>query len=228
MKPIHIVQNWAAESAGTIADYLDENDFGYKVIQAYRNEPLPDLSSAEALIVLGSPYSISDYQKYDYLKNLYAFVAGAVRRDLPLLAICFGGQMLAMTLGAEVTRNKVKEIGHYSCRLTDDGSSDRLFAGFDREFTVFHWHVDTFKIPHGATLLAEGDECRNQAFRKNNAVAVQFHLEPRPDEIPRWCDEYQDELAEEKMTKAGVVTEFNRRADEIRRLNYLLIGNFLR
>jgi GMP synthase-like glutamine amidotransferase len=223
-----MVQNWAAESAGTIAECLDERDLAYKVVRTYKNEPLPDSRDVDKVIILGCPISIRDYQNHDYLKRLYAFAAEIVRRDRPLLGICYSGQMLARILGAEVTRNPVREIGMYTCRLTDEGASDGLFAGFEREFPVFHWHADTFQVPHGATLLAEGEDCRNQAFRKNNAVAIQFHPEPRPDEVPLWCDEFQDELAEEDKTKAEIVADFNRQAGEIRRLTCLLVENFLR
>lgn len=227
MKPILIVQNWAEESAGTIAEYLDENKLAYRVIANHDKEPLPDSSDVETVIILGCPYSLSTYRQHNFLKRLYSFTAEVVRRDIPLMGICFGGQMLAQILGAEVKRNETKEIGIYPCRLTDEGATDRLFAGFQKEFDVFHWHADTFAIPHGASHLAEGDECRNQAFRKNNAVAVQFHLEPRADEIPQWCDEYADELTEEGKTKADITEAFNRNADEIRRLNHRLIRNFL-
>ena len=44
-------------------------------------------------------------------------------------------------------------------------------------FPVFHWHEETFDLPAGATLIAEGDAVKNQAFRIGSAVGVQFHPE---------------------------------------------------
>jgi GMP synthase (glutamine-hydrolysing) len=76
-----------------------------------------------------------------------------------------------------VEANKVKEIGAMPVTLTEDGAADPLFGGFDREFPVFQWHGDTFRIPFGATWLAQSSDCKNQAFRKGNLVGVQFHLE---------------------------------------------------
>jgi GMP synthase-like glutamine amidotransferase len=227
MKPICIVQNWSAESAGYLAEYLEENRIPYDVVRAYAGEALPSTDSIEAAVVLGTPISVNDYRQYDYLKRLFGFMADAVRTDLPLFGICFGGQMLARVLGADVIRSDVREIGIYKATLTDDGLDDRLFAGFDRDLEVFHWHADTFKIPYGAVLLATGESCRNQAFRKNNAVAIQFHIEPRIDEIPLWCDEYEEELAEEGLTRDGIVAEYNDRAEQMKQLSYRLMANFL-
>ena len=227
MRTVGIIQNWAAESAGTIVSYLEENDFPCKVVRTYNEEPLPETGEFGAVIVLGYPHSINDNSHRDFHTRLFGYIAGLVRSDVPLLGICYGAQMLAKVLGARVTQNKVREIGHYTVRLTEAGQTDRLFAGFDKEFEVSHWHNDTFEIPWGAAHLAAGEECRNQAFRKNNAAGVQFHLEPRPDEIPLWCDEYQPELAAENKTKDEVVAAFNRRAEDIKRFNYRLIENFL-
>jgi GMP synthase-like glutamine amidotransferase len=43
---------------------------------------------------------------------------------------------------------------------------------------VFHWHGDTFDIPHGALHIASSEAFPNQAFLINNRVlGLQFHLE---------------------------------------------------
>ena len=42
MKPICIVQNWAPESAGNLADYLKDNSIPYDVVRSYEGEALPE------------------------------------------------------------------------------------------------------------------------------------------------------------------------------------------
>jgi GMP synthase (glutamine-hydrolysing) len=227
MKPVCIVQNWVAESAGNLAEYLIEQKITYNVVRAYAGEALPDVTSIEAAIVLGTPTSVRDYLKHEYLKKVFAFTAAAVKHDLPFLGVCFGGQFLARVLGADVRRNEVREIGIYQAMLTEEGHRDKLFAGFEPQFNVFHWHGDTFNIPFGATLLATGETCRNQAFRKKNAVGIQFHIEPRIDEIPIWCDEYLTELAEEGKTKEAIVADYNAHANQMRALSFRIMKNFL-
>lgn len=227
MKPVCIIQNWAPESPGNLADYLKDNGLSYNIVRSYEGEALPEVGSLEAAIVLGSPTSVREYQKHEHLKQLFVFVADAVRADLPMLCICFGSQLLAKVLGADVVRNDVREISFYKTTLTEEGQKDRLFEHVEPEFEVFHWHSDTFKIPFGATLLATGDTCTNQAFRKNNAVGIQFHPEPRADEIPLWCDAYSEELAEEGLTKSEIVTAYNEKAEQMKKLSYRLMQNFL-
>jgi len=220
MKPVLIVQNWEAESAGHLADYLDDNNVRYNVVRTFDGEALPKVGDIKAAVILGNPISVRDYQKHDYLKRLFAFLADSVRTDIPLLGICFGGQLLAKVLGADVVRNEVREIGLYRATLTNEGRQDKLFAGVGPELEVFHWHADTFMIPHGATLLATGKTCRNQAFRKGNP-------EPRADEIPTWCDVYAEELAEEGLTKNRLVSDYAAGADRMKQLSYRLMQNFL-
>ncbi len=52
---------------------------------------------------------------------------------------------------------------------------------------VFHWHEDTFELPHGAALLARGDDVPMQSFRMGErAWGVQFHLEIDRPELELW------------------------------------------
>jgi len=227
MKPVCIIQNCTLESAGHLADYLNDKSIPYNVVRNHDGEALPDVADLEAAVVLGTPISVLGYQQYDYLKRLFAFMAAAARRDLPLLSICGGGQLLARVLGADVIKSPVREIGVYTVTLTDEGVKDRLFSGLPREIEVFHWHADAFQIPFGATLLATGENCRNQAFRKGNLVAILFHIEPRADDIPLWCDEYVAELEEEGLTKEAIVTACHARANQMKQLSFALTNNLL-
>ena len=227
MKPVLIVQNWAAESPGTISEYLEEKGIPYQVCPLYENAPLPEPESSDRLIVLGCPYSMRDYREHEWLTRLFAHMAAAVRQDQPILGICFGAQMLAAILGAKVERNQRREIGIYDVALTEAGRSDPVFSGFPDRFPVFHWHGDTFRIPFGATHLATGADCPNQAFRKGRAVGVQFHLEPTAEEVPRWCDEYRQELSEEHKSPEEILAAFTQQAARLRELNFLLLDNFM-
>ena len=227
MKPIYIVQNWPTEAPGMIEDYVQERGLEYHILKNFDHEPFPSVETPEAVIVLGFPYTVNDYLKYDQMKSLWAFMAAVMRRGTHLMGMCFGGQMLAKILGAEVSRNPVKEIGCYRVSLTETGRKDSLFKGFDSEFDVFQWHADTFKIPRGSDHLAQSELCPNQAFRKGRSVGIQFHLDPRPEDVPNWCDEYAEELAEEGKSKDQVVAEYEERAAGLRTLCYRLHDNFL-
>jgi GMP synthase (glutamine-hydrolysing) len=228
MKPVLVIQNCAAESAGTIVDYLSSRTMPFSLVRSYEGVPLPATDEISAVINLGCPYSVTTYQNHQFLKDLFNFVSTTVRTDTPYLGICFGGQMLARVLGAEVRPNKVKEIGTSTVRLTDGGKSDPLFDSFDSSFPVFQWHSDTFKIPFGAAQLAEGDLCANQAFRTGRQVALQFHLETRPADVALWCDQYANELAEVNVKKSDLLADYDRYASQITNLSFKFLDNFFR
>lgn len=226
MKPVLIIQNHEIENAGTIIDYLSERQMLFEIAHTWRGDPMPDGRDHLASIVMGCPTSVNEIPNHEFLKHLYAFVSRAVRNSHPYLGICFGGQILARVMGAKVERNPHKEIGTFPHRLTPEGRSDPLFRGFPSEFMAFHWHSDTFRIPFGATNLVESDKCKNQAFRVGKAVGLQFHFEADLNKLPVWCEVYGSELTELGLAATAISSEFKTHADEIRRLNYLLLDNF--
>ncbi len=225
MKPVFVIQNCKIESPGTIGLYLQDRRIPFSVVRSFADDRLPSPEDFSVLIVLGTPKSVTEYRQYPYLVELFTLMTRTIRRGQPILGICFGAQLLAHTLGARVEPNKVKEIGAMTVTLTDEGASDPLFAGFDRDVPVFQWHGDTFRIPFGATHLAKSDDCKNQAFRKDNMVGLQFHLEADPDEVPLWCDAYAGELTEVGKTKDEIVDGY-RAADHTRTLGFRLLDNY--
>lgn len=227
MKPIAVIQNWEIETPGLLAELFDQQQVDYRLYHNYANDTLPEPSELEAAILLGCPISVNSYREHQFLTDLYSFTASAIRKELPLLGICYGGQLIADVLGAKVEPNRVKEIGLYTVSLTESGQQDSLFDGFEQTFEVFHWHGDTFKIPRGSELLVEGVDCKNQSFRKGNAVAVQFHLEVTEHDLAKWCDEYATELTELDKAKEQILTEFNEKKEKLATTNAKFVGNWL-
>ena len=107
MKPICIIQNCEAETAGTIIDYLDARGRPSLIVPSYKTQIYPSVDTIEAVINLGCPISMTNYREHEFLKEVYAFVAQVVRDGKRYLGICFGAQMLAHVLGAKVAPNNV-------------------------------------------------------------------------------------------------------------------------
>ncbi|MGH8015718.1 MAG: type 1 glutamine amidotransferase, partial [Candidatus Zixiibacteriota bacterium] len=209
MKPVAIIQNCEVESAGNIKEYFSTRSIRYTETLSYKNQKFPDLSKVGAIINLGCPLSVTQCKNHKFLSSLFEFTKEVINQDKPHLGVCFGGQMLALALGAKVSANRKKEIGTSPIRLTNSGKKDPLFKGFKPEFPVFQWHGDTFGIPPGAANLAESDDCINQAFRKGRLAGVQFHLEADDEQVPLWCDTYIEELAGEGKDKHEIIASYN-------------------
>jgi GMP synthase-like glutamine amidotransferase len=178
------------EDLGHIATVLEQRGIGCDYADLYRDgAAVPDISCYAGLIFMGGPMSVND--PLPYLERERALIAEAAERGQPLLGICLGSQLIARSLGAEVRRNRQKEIGWFDIDFTDAAADDPLFAGIRGPETVFHWHGETWDLPAGAERLAWSQACENQAFRAGNVYGLQFHVEVTPAMIADW--QTQDE-----------------------------------
>ncbi|MGB9803864.1 MAG: type 1 glutamine amidotransferase [Desulfofundulus sp.] len=194
-----VIQNVEIEGPGLLQPAMEKE--GWQLDIRVMDRPgvyLPDsLEGYKALIILGGPMNVYEEEAYPYLKQVDRLIKEAIEKDIPLLGICLGGQLIAKALGAPVVRNPVPEIGWYKLRLTPAGLKSPLFAGLPEEFFVFQWHGDTFVLPPGATHLAACKDCVNQAFSVGGRTfALQFHLEVNPEIIKTWAEAYAGELEE--------------------------------
>ncbi|MFQ5795760.1 MAG: type 1 glutamine amidotransferase [Candidatus Bipolaricaulia bacterium] len=221
-----IIQNCATERVGLYEQYLIDHHIDYEVFHAYHGERFPQMRRYDAFIVGGTPISAYEVHRHPFLRREWRYLKNVVRADAPYFGICFGGQLLARLLGAQVRRNPRMEIGVYEVHLTSWGEKDPLLNGFPNKFPVFHWHGDAFDIPAGTRRLVKGEDCPNQLFRYKHAVAVQFHLEVTAQDAANWADQYDDESQRVHKTKAMVVAECKTHEPQMKALAYRLLGNF--
>lgn len=166
-----------------------------------------DVREPDLLIMMGGPMSVYEHERYPWIACQKRRLMQRLELDRPTLGVCFGAQLLAAALGAEVFRGPHKEIGFgpIAIRDTEDPTPLRHLEGRQ----VLHWHGDTFTLPEGTELLASSDRYENQAFRRGrNILALQFHaemgLDPRFD---AWTQQWPDDVA------AGGTTAEQLRAD---------------
>jgi GMP synthase-like glutamine amidotransferase len=188
MSDVLLVQNTRIESAGYLGELLTNDGFRINLVNA-KHEALPE-KNYSLVVILGAPESAND--NLPYLEAEQNLIKRSVDRNIPVLGICLGSQLIAKTFGAKVYRGPLKEIGFYH-DLTIDGNS-KLFSGFDNPFTVFHWHGDTFDLPQGAIRLVHSEHYPNQAFQINSAIGLQFHLEVNEEMVNLWLDKTQEKL----------------------------------
>jgi GMP synthase (glutamine-hydrolysing) len=222
-----VIQNCEAETVGLYEAHLRDRGIPYRVHHAYRGGDFPSVGDFDAFIMGGTPLSANSVDEHAFLGREWRFIKELVRADAPYLGICFGAQLLARALGAEVRRCPAMEIGGYEVELTEDGRASPLLKGFPDRFPVFHWHGDAFDVPQAARLLATGEGCPNQAFSRGRALGVQFHLEVTAAEAARWADAYAPELATVGRTRERVVDECRERESAMAALAGALLDNLL-
>jgi len=197
-----ILKNITTEGPGTIEDFLEKEDISFSIVELGSGEIPPSLEHFNTLVVMGGPMGVYELERYPHLVMESRIIREAINRDMKVLGICLGSQIIAHCLGAEVYPGSKKEIGWYHVELTGDGLRDpimRMLAthpqvgDFWRSFKVFHWHGDTFDLPLGAVLLASSELYKNQAFRYgDNVYGFQFHLEVTKDMLTVWFEGMPD------------------------------------
>jgi GMP synthase (glutamine-hydrolysing) len=159
----------------------------------------PSLDGYQGIVVLGGPMNMDETDGHPHLSTEVELVREAIDRDMPVLGICLGAQIIATALGAGVGRGNEKELGWYSVSPTEEGATDPLVGCFVDTEQIFQWHGDTFEIAEGAVRLASSPGCPNQAFRFGDRVyGLQFHLEVDEPMIERWLNvpHHKEEIAE--------------------------------
>ena len=86
----------------------------------FRASPSCSRTSAAttASIVLGGPMNVDQADRFPHLTTEIAAIQEALERDIPILGICLGAQLLAAALGANVRPHNVREIGWYRLHPT--------------------------------------------------------------------------------------------------------------
>ena len=188
MRKVIVFQHVAHEILGTLNPLLKQQGFRVRYIN-FEREPdaAPSLDKYNGLIVLGGYMGVYEAEAYKHIKVEMALIEQALKRNIPVLGICLGAQMLAHALGADVRKSRDKEIGWCDVEVTKSGTSDPLFEHFQKTEKIFQLHGDTFDIPKGAEHLATSKICPSQAFRYGEkAYGLQFHLEVDQAMIQRW------------------------------------------
>ena len=144
--------------------------FIYCEISPFNNIP-ENLDQFKAIVLSGSPFSVN--QKDSPRINLESFLG-----QKPVIAICYGAQLIAKSLNGNVENSNSREYGRANLSFID--SECKLFENIKTNNQVWMSHGDTItSLPDGAKLIASTDSVENAAYciESLNLYALQFHPE---------------------------------------------------
>jgi GMP synthase-like glutamine amidotransferase len=200
MKPVAIFRASRSEGPAYFATYLDRRSIAWRLFALDEGDAVPrDALSFSGLCFMGGPMSVND--DLPWIAPALELIRDAVRKDVPVIGHCLGGQLMSKAFGGAVTASPVKEIGWGGVRVSDNAVA-REWLDEVRDFESFHWHGETFSIPPGGTRILENDACANQAFALGKHLGMQCHVEMTPEFVRAWLQGGAGEIAASRSSPA--------------------------
>jgi GMP synthase-like glutamine amidotransferase len=215
-----VVANRDDPESGYVGDALLAR--GARCVALWRDDLLTSDAAApgspDLVLVLGSDWSVYDPALSVAVEREATYLRAAVSAGTPLLAICYGAQILAHALGGTVEREATGgEIGWYGIDADDPALPEGPYV---------QWHKDVFTVPPEAVELARSP-VGPQAFSHGSAFGVQFHPEVTPEVLGRWAASGRATLERRGIDPDALVTEAVRRAPASRGHAEALVEAFL-
>ena len=183
-------------------DELRARGFEVVDVRAYAGEPLPDTLEGFDGIVAGGGV-VDTYQKdeHPWLVRETELMQEGLRREVPMMGLCLGCQLMTEAAGGTVYRCDPPEVGWHRVEANGGPADDPLFGGLPQVFSAFEWHYYACELPPSAIELMRNSTA-SQAMRfGSRAWATQFHIEVTRDVLERWQGDAPDELAKHGYPK---------------------------
>ena len=137
--------------------------------------PLAELKAMNpiGIIFTGGPNSVYLEESPHISKEIFGW-------GVPILGICYGCQLMAYTLGGEVTPAQDDSAREYGKTKTYYNTGCKLFQGLPAEGISWMSHSDYMaRVPEGFELVAHSDACPNVAIadEAKGFYGVQYHPE---------------------------------------------------
>lgn len=140
--------------------------------EIYPYHHLPELSSdVMGVIFSGSPCSVRE-------EDAPNIDMDAFRKQVPVLGVCYGAQMMAHHLGGHVLPSEIREYGR--ARLNEMDSENELMKGLSLNSQVWMSHGDTIaELPDNFRVIASTPSVKVAAFQilQEPTYGIQFHPE---------------------------------------------------
>jgi GMP synthase-like glutamine amidotransferase len=181
--------------------------------------PFPATEGYDVLVPMGSIRSLTEKSEIEsWIHTEIEIIRETHGRDVPILGVCFGGQLLAEALGGSVEVAPVTEIGWFEI----EGDDNPVGPG-----PWMEWHHDRMTPPPGAEVLAWTNHAI-QLIRIGRSVGTQFHPEVDFAHLKSWLDSAHDEyLGDYGLTREQILEDARRHEDHNRDQCFALVDWFL-
>ncbi len=162
-----VVDNGSVYTTNLI-QFLKRKNFEFKAV-AFDKVELSELDTIDSFILSGR-------RKNDKLMNLInsKIIQHSLFKKKPLLGICYGAEILALTLGGTIIRMNSLHKGPQKIKVL---KQNELCNG---DIEVFESHqYEIAKLGNKLTLIASSEQCKHEIIKHKNQkiFGTQFHPE---------------------------------------------------
>ncbi|CEG55723.1 type 1 glutamine amidotransferase [Legionella fallonii] len=194
MTRILVVQHSPYEPLGIIIHTLKRMKLRVRYVNFARDpHQRVDMNRYHGIVVLGGAMHPSEIDLYPHLIHEIELLQVAIAKEVPILGICLGSQLLNLALGGRCYALNKPEFGWTKI---DKCGEHELFRPFEQPTHVFQWHQFANQIAPGTKILLENSRCVQAFCHRDNIIGLQFHLEVDVHLLRRWLEhpEYLEHL----------------------------------
>ena len=200
---VSIIQNSTLGGSGLLGHYLAQRGWDLASLVTYDQIVATPFFSLEAdlVVILGSPRGVYETSEA-WIRREHEMVEHLVARDIPILGICFGAQLLAKVLGGEVRPMERP----YRDWLENDVAPSDVWRG-----PWLRWHGDRIYPSDKVEVIASHSGV-TQAFRYARTLGLQFHPEATVEILRAWITSLPEDRRQNARTGALAYYELNQQA----------------
>lgn len=125
-----------------------------------------DLDDVHGLVILGGAQNVTDIGQYPWMQAEVALIKSAHERQLPIIGICLGAQLIAHSLGGQVAPREKPAVGFYPTSVTVPGQTETMMSGIPWEHPgLYSCGQEVKAAPAGAMVLATTRTTKVAAYR---------------------------------------------------------------
>jgi GMP synthase (glutamine-hydrolysing) len=177
----------------------------------------PDFDNVQGVISLGGEQNVGE--SHPWMQPEIDYLKAAHEKQLAVIGVCLGHQLLAHALGGKVGPMDKPEWGFHNLGINPGGQTDTILSGIAWDSMQFQAHGQEVKeLPPGAALLAGSKQCKVQAFRAGiRTMGFQYHFECDRAMIESWA-KTSSAMRAAGLSQSDIVGQLDRHYNEFARL----------
>ncbi|MBB2197113.1 MAG: type 1 glutamine amidotransferase [Gluconacetobacter sp.] len=194
---LYLANGASRTSPARLEEFFSDQGVDVDVFWAFDGEFPERLDRYQGVLLSGSPHAA--YDDVPFIHREHDLIREGARRNLPMLGLCFGHQILASALCGrdQVFRRAYCEVGYKWLETRPDAMGDQLCDGLGEATHMFVWHNDEVRADHpDMRIIAASDVCPNHIwrYRDQQIWGVQGHPEIPLERAPDWLNAVRSRL----------------------------------